>query len=110
MGTIVVKIDVVDANDFAAVGVDDLLIEEIARYSQHVFIGMIGGEALVLEVNTGAGDAFHLVVTDRKPAGTGADEKAVDAHRIDKGDKRGIAQSADMPAFQVVNLEAEEFG
>src|SRR5579872_160677 len=40
-----------DANHFASLGVDNLLIEQIAHQPQHVLVGMIRREYLVFEVN-----------------------------------------------------------
>ena len=36
--------DVVDAHHFAAVHVDDLLIEQVAADAQHVFVVVVRGE------------------------------------------------------------------
>jgi hypothetical protein len=46
------KGDVGDAHNFPAVSVDDLLVQQIAHQPQHVFVGMIGSELLVFEVNS----------------------------------------------------------
>ena len=40
-----------DAHHFAAVDVDDLLIEQIARDAQHVFVVVIGNELFVAELD-----------------------------------------------------------
>ena len=54
---------IVDADDFAALGVDNLLIEQIAHHAQHVLVGVIRSELLVVEMNAVHVDAFDLVVT-----------------------------------------------
>ena len=41
--------DVVDAHHFAAVDVDDLLVEQVARDAQHVLVVVVGDELLVVE-------------------------------------------------------------
>ena len=45
------KRDVVDANHFAALCVDNLLVEQIADQAQHVLVGVVRGQVLVAQVN-----------------------------------------------------------
>jgi hypothetical protein len=40
--------NVVDANDFSPLRIDDLLVEQVADHAQHVFIGVIGGQNFAL--------------------------------------------------------------
>jgi len=58
------EIDVVDADDFAAGGVDDLLIEKIFLDGKPGFIGLIGGEGTFVDVEIDAAwnDVGDLVV------------------------------------------------
>ena len=43
--------DIVHPNHLAALGVDNLLIEQIANHAQHVFVGMIRREVFVFEID-----------------------------------------------------------
>src|SRR6185436_20036601 len=47
-----VKGDVSDADYFAALGVDDLLIEKIADHTEHVLIRVVRHELLVLQIDS----------------------------------------------------------
>ena len=53
-----------DADHFAALAIDDLLIEKIAHQAQHVFVGMIRGEHFVFEVNAVERNGADLIVTN----------------------------------------------
>ncbi len=101
--------DVIDADHLAALGVDDLLIEQVANHAQHVFVGMIRSEALVFEVNTAGTDGLDLVISDAQPGGACAYEKAVKADGVNKRDERCIAECSNAAAFQVVHFDAQEF-
>ena len=104
------KSDVVDADNFSALRVDDLLIEQVAHHAKHVLVGMVWGEKLVLKVDAVGTNSLHLVVADAEPAGTGAHQKTVHAHRVDQRNQRGIAERADAAALQVIDLQADQFG
>ncbi len=41
------EVDVIDADDFAAAGVDDLLIEQIFLYGEPGFVGFVEGAGRV---------------------------------------------------------------
>ncbi len=43
--------DIGDAHHFAAVDVDDLLVEQVARDAQHVFVVVIGDELFVAQLD-----------------------------------------------------------
>src|SRR5260370_24283606 len=64
--------DIGDPDYFAALGVDDLLVEKIADQPQHVLVGMIRGEHLVLEVDSVQGNRTNLVIPDCEPRPTSA--------------------------------------
>ena len=42
---------VVDADHFAALRVDDLLVQKVAREPQHVFIGMVRRQVFVAQMD-----------------------------------------------------------
>ncbi len=105
------KGDVVDAHHLAPLRVDNLLVEKIADHPEHVFVGVIGRQILVAEVDPFEGDGADLIVADGKPGGAGpADQEAVNANRIDERDDRGILDHADPAPLKVKNLEAHKFG
>ena len=77
------KSDIGDADDLTAVYVDNLLVEQVALNTQHVFIGMIRDQLFVGEMEAFDRDAADLVIADGKPRAAGADKKAIDANGID---------------------------
>ena len=58
------KRDIGDADHFAALRVDNLLIQKIAGGAQHVLVGMVGREVFVAEKNAVERNGADLVVTD----------------------------------------------
>ena len=103
--------DVVDANYFSPLGVDDLLVEKIAHHAQHVLVGMIRREIFVAEMNAVERNGTDLVVADRQPRRTAAaDQVAIDANRIDQRNHRGVLDHTDSAPLEVKDLEAQKFG
>ncbi len=95
---------------FAAVRVDDLLVEQVAHHSQHVFVGVIGRELLILEIDALQRDFLDLVVADGEPRPASAYEVAVDADGVDERNQRGVFDTADLAATGVVDVEPHELG
>src|SRR6185437_13275046 len=95
--------------DFSTLRVNDLLIEQIANHSEHVFVGVIRGQALVLQVDAFGTDGLDLVVTDAQPARTGPHQKAVEADGVNQRYQRRVAKRSNTAAFQVVHLDAQKF-
>src|SRR5579864_1275866 len=62
--------DICDADNFTAFGVDNLLVEKIADQPQHVLVGMVRREQLVLQVDSVQGNGTNLVVPNREPSPT----------------------------------------
>ena len=56
--------DIVDADDFAAIDVDDLLVEQVVREKQVEVVGVIGGEVVVGERDAVGGDRGDLIETN----------------------------------------------
>ena len=102
--------DVRDAHHFAALSVDNLLIQQIAHQPQNVFVGMVRGELLVLEKDSIERDGADLIVAHVEPSPSTANEVTVYAGCIYQRNKRGIFEGADFPALKVIDLEAEKFG
>ena len=79
--------DIGDAHHFAALPVDDLLIEQIADQAQHVLVGMVGRELLVLEVDPVERNGADLVVADGQPGPAAAHQEAVHAGGMNRGEQ-----------------------
>ena len=79
------KRNVIDPNDFSSLGINDLLIEQVTDHAQHVFVGVIRGQALVLEVNAIRVQALDLVVADAEPSRSGANKIPIYTDGIDQG-------------------------
>src|SRR5689334_7544753 len=71
---------------------------------------MIGGQALVLQMNTIGIDDLNLVIADAEPTGTSAHQITVKANGVDEWNKRRISQCADASTLQVVYLDPDELG
>jgi hypothetical protein len=104
------KRDISDANDFAALGINDLLIQEIADDPEHVLIRVIREELLIFEVNAVQRNGADLIVPNAEPRPAAADEKTVDTSGIYERNDRGVADAADLAAPRIVDLKAHEFG
>ncbi len=74
--------DVGDAHHFAAMRIDDLLVQQVAHKAQHVFIGVVGSELLVLEPDAVQIEPADLIVADGEPGPPAAHQEAVDADRV----------------------------
>ena len=80
--------DVVDPHHLAAVDVDDLLVEEVARDAQHVLVVVVRDELLVVEADASAEvDGADLVVADGEPGVRAAHQEAVDAGGMDQRER-----------------------
>ena len=91
--------DIGHPHHFAALPVDDLLIEQIADQPQHVLVGMIGRELFVLEVDPVERDGADLIVANGEPGPTAAHQKPVDAGRMDQGNNGGVFDQAQAAAL-----------
>src|SRR5579872_5712987 len=102
--------NIVDSDYLAAVGIDDLLIQQVADDAQHVFVGMVGGELLVFEENAVEGDGANLVVADGQPSPAAADKIAIDPGWMDEGDNGGVSKDTKLAALQVINPKGRKLG
>src|SRR4051794_30681875 len=76
--------DVIDTNYLASLCINDLLIEQVTDHTQHVFVRMIGRQALVLKVNAICINVLHLVIANAEPSRSSPDEIPVYTNRIDQ--------------------------
>ena len=102
--------DVGDAHHFAALAVDDLLVQKIAHQPQHVFVGMIRRQQLVFEVNAVERYGANLVVPYGEPGPAAAQQETIHAGRMNQRNDRGVFDEAEAAALQVIDLEAQQFG
>ena len=109
---VLVKVNVVDADDFAAVDINDLLVEEITLQQQQTLGagkgGPFGGPGARLDDavdGVNLGDAEQAV-----PAGTGADDQAGEADGIVLGRERDLAHTSGECAGGVENRRFQELG
>ena len=102
--------DVVDADHFAAVHVDDLLVEQVPADSQHVLVGMIRREDLFAEADAVERDGVNLVVADAQPGPPAAHQKPVDAGGMHQWNHGGVTDATDPPSSGVEHGETQQFG
>ena len=107
------KFDVVDADDLAAVGVNDLLVEQVLLHGEPGFVGMIKLERRFVggELQAARGHGGDLVVArDERAVLPAADQEARDAVRLLVGDDEHLLDAADKIAERIVGFGAEDFG
>src|SRR2546422_941439 len=80
----------------AAMGVDDLLVEQVAHDAKHVLVGMIRREMFVLEKDAVKGDGPHLVVAYGQPGPAAAQKMAIDSGGMDEGDDGGVFERTEL--------------
>jgi len=106
------EIDVVDANDFAALGVNDLLIEEIFLDGEPGFVGVVGvqGAFVDVEIDAAGGDFGDLIVAgDERLEAAAGDEEVGDAVGLIGGLDEKFADAANEVGVGVVGGGADEF-
>ena len=103
--------EIVHAHHFAAVGIDDLLVQQVAGDAQHVFVVVVGGELLVAELDAALGrDRADLVVADDQPCIAAAHQVAVDAGGMFQRDQGGVFHTPDAATLEVEHRHARQFG
>jgi hypothetical protein len=107
------EVDVIDADDFAAGGVDDLLVEKILLDREPGFVGLVGGEGALrdIEIEASGKDFGDLVVTghQRLEASPG-DEEVGDAIGLVRGLNEEFTNAADVVGGAIISGGAHEFG
>ena len=102
------KSDIVDADDFAAVDIDDLLIQQVAADAEHVLIGVVGHHDFIVQADTGERDFGDLAVAHGEPGAARAYQEAIHAGDIDQGDDCRIFDAPNEPPLQVIDRKGEE--
>jgi hypothetical protein len=107
------EVNVVDADDFAASGVDDLLVEEIFLYGEPGFVGLVGVEGALgdVEIEAAGKDFGDLVVAgDERLEASARDEEVRDAVGLVGRLDEEFTDTADIGGGGVVGGGAHEFG
>jgi hypothetical protein len=107
------EIDVVDAHDLAAGGINDLLIEKILLDREPGFVGLVSSEDTFVDVEINAAwDGFgDLVVTGNEGLETAAgDQEMGDAIGLLGGLDEKFTDSADIVGGGVISGSTHEFG
>src|SRR5438477_5847955 len=98
-----------DSHHLAAKAVDDLLIEQVADQPQHVLVGMIRREHLILEVDSVERNRANLIVPDGEPGPASADQESIYAGAMNQRNNRGVFDEAQAAALQIKDLETQQF-
>ena len=77
------KSNISDADHFAAMDIDDLLVEQVAAKAEHVIVAVIRDKLFVLQVDTVKGDGLNLIVTYGEPSPAAAKQVAIHANCVD---------------------------
>src|ERR1700722_16625643 len=113
VGALIGEIDIVDPDDFAAVGVDDLLVKEVFADGEPSFIGMVELEGGFVggEGDAAGNDGGDLVVTsDERAVLAAGNEHACDAVGLVGRLDEYFFDAADVVAQRVECLGADDFG
>lgn len=103
------KIDVVDANDFAAGGIDDLLVEKILLHGKPGFIGLIGSEGAFggVEIDaSGRGFGDLIIARDERLKTPAGNQEMGHAIRLFGGLDEEFADTADVIRLRVISSRA----
>ena len=109
---VLVEVDVVDADDLAAVNVDDLLVEEIALQQQQALgageSGPVGGPGAGLD---DAVDGLDLGEREQAVfAGAQADDQGGESDGVVLGSQRDLAHTSGKGAGGVKDGRAQQLG
>jgi hypothetical protein len=107
------EVDVVYANDLAAFGVDDLLIEKIFANGEPRFVGLVGFEGAFgdVEIDAAGDDFFDLIVAgDERLEAAAGNQEVGDAIGLFGRFDEEFAHTADKVGLRVVDGGGHEFG
>ncbi len=113
VGAVLGEIDVIYADDFAAAGVDDLLVEQILAQGEPALVGFVMFELLFedVEANDAGGDKSESIVArDERKVFAAAEENAGDAVGLVGGLDEKFGDVADEMAVAVVGFPAQQIG
>jgi hypothetical protein len=71
---------------------------------------MIGVKLFVGKLDAGQRDLSDLVVANRQPRTTAADQKAVNSGRVDERNNGGVANTSDFAVLQIEDRQPHQFG
>ena len=106
------EIDIVDADDFAAGGVDDLLVEEIFLDGEPAFVGLVGIKCPLADVEFDAagGDSSDLIVAGNEGLEAAPrDEEMGDTIGLISRLDEEFADTPDKIVLRVIGGGAHEF-
>src|ERR1700741_3391838 len=112
VGALLGKVDVVDADDFSAIGIDDLLVEKILADGEPSFIGVkeLKGGLVGAEAHAAWDDRCNLVVTsDNRAVLATAEQQACDAVGLIGRLNEHLFYATDEVAGRIVGLGTENF-
>ena len=107
------QFNVVDADDLAAVGINDLLVEQVLADGEPRFVGIIKLERGFVrgEFEAAGRHGGDLVVTRyQRPILAAADQQARDAVRLLVGNNEHFLDAPDEIAERIVGFGAQDFG
>ena len=114
VGAVVGEVDVIYAHDFAAVGVDDLLVEQVLAHGQPGFIGLVELERGFVggEVHARRARRWRSDRSGRRAGGIARGSGAGRETRFgcSSGHDEHLLHAADKVAGRIVGLGAEDFG
>src|SRR4029077_4483232 len=106
------EVNVIDADDLSAIGVDNLLVEKILAHGQPSFIGVkeLKGGLVGAEAHAAGDDRCNLVVaSDNRAVLAKAEQQARDAVGLVGRLNEHLFYAADEVAGGIVGLGAENF-
>ncbi len=87
-----------------------MLVQQIAGQPQHVFVGMVGRQVLVAQMQPVKRQGFHLVVAHGEQRESPLIRKRSMRTGVHQWDQRGVTNDTQLAPLKVVDLEAEQFG
>ena len=106
------EVDVIDADHFAASGVDDLLVEEVFLDGEEGLVGVIGFEGALgdVEIDAAGNDGGDLIVAgDERLEASARDEEVRDAVGLIGGLHKEFADTADIVGIGIIGGGAHQF-
>jgi hypothetical protein len=107
------EVDIIDADDFAASSVDDLLVEKILLNGEPGFVGLIGSEGAFgnVEIEAAGKNLGDLIVTgDDGLKASAGDQEVGDAIGLVGGLDEEFTDAADIVGSRIIRGGAHEFG
>jgi hypothetical protein len=112
VGTLLGEVNVVNADDFSAAGVDDLLVEQVLADSKPALIRGVVLELLFFDVqfeDAGGNECEMIVTRDEWKEFPAPKQNPSDAIRLVGGFDEELGDVADEVAVLIVGFSAQEF-